>query len=323
MNKQAVFIIFLVAIAIGGMGYWFMEQGKTQSTSVLDVLINASSTNSYAIRSSITQDSELLQAAIKLTKDEGITQLAENCLKATVLERKDQLIAIEVREDHNPACGGDRGTAPLVSQLQIDLQTKSAQFIYPENLPSQAMVNSQNTQNPLEPNNSVTNDQINKNKMTTAIVHTNKGDVTINFYDSKVPNTVENFTKLAKSGFYDGVKFHRVIKGFMIQGGDPLSKDDSKQAQWGMGGPGYKFEDELGPENSNAVGTLSMANAGPDTNGSQFFINTKDNNFLDDKHTVFGEVVEGMDVVRAIENTPVGPNDRPIEPVIIKSITFK
>jgi len=155
-----------------------------------------------------------------------------------------------------------------------------------------------------------------------ATLHTSKGDITLEFNASEAPNTVANFVKLAKTGFYDGVKFHRVIKGFMIQGGDPLTKDDSAMARWGTGGPGYTFEDELGPDNHNNEGTISMANAGPDTNGSQFFINVANNNFLDTKHTVFGKVTSGMDVVHAIENTPTGPNDRPVEAVVINSVSF-
>lgn len=156
-----------------------------------------------------------------------------------------------------------------------------------------------------------------------ATLHTNKGDITIEFFDKDTPNTVANFAKLAETGFYNGVKFHRVIKDFMIQGGDPLTKDDSKAGEWGTGGPGYRFNDEIGPNNRNAAGTISMANAGPNTNGSQFFINLKDNNGLDDKHTVFGRVVEGFDVVQAIGETTTGQNDRPIEPIVIHSVTLK
>lgn len=155
-----------------------------------------------------------------------------------------------------------------------------------------------------------------------ATLHTNKGDITIEFFGQDTPNTVSNFAKLAEAGFYNGVKFHRVIKDFMIQGGDPLTKDDSRAAEWGTGGPGYRFNDEIGPNNRNAAGTLSMANAGPNTNGSQFFINLKDNNFLDTKHTVFGKVVQGLDVVQTTGSTPVGPNDRPVEPIVINSITL-
>jgi len=159
-------------------------------------------------------------------------------------------------------------------------------------------------------------------EVTKATLHTSKGDIVIEFA-AGTPNTVANFIKLASAGFYDGTKFHRVIKGFMIQGGDPLSKDDTKQAQWGTGGPGYQFADEIGPGNNDVTGTIAMANAGPDTNGSQFFINTADNTFLNTKHTVFGTVTVGMDVVKAIESTPTGQNDRPVEPMVITSITLE
>ena len=153
-------------------------------------------------------------------------------------------------------------------------------------------------------------------------MHTNKGDITIEFLDA-APNTVANFTKLAKEGFYDGTKFHRVIKGFMIQGGDPQTKDDALMSRWGTGGPGYSFADEIHEENQNVIGSISMANAGPNTNGSQFFINTADNNFLDTKHTVFGHIVSGMEVVNAIESSQTGPNDRPVDAVIITGITVE
>ncbi len=153
-----------------------------------------------------------------------------------------------------------------------------------------------------------------------AILHTNQGDITIELLSTDAPNTVANFIKLAKTGFYDGTKFHRVIANFMIQGGDPQTKDDSLAVQWGTGGPGYKFEDEIHANNHNEIGTISMANAGPNTNGSQFFINTAPNNFLDAKHTVFGRVTAGMDVVQSIENTPVGASDRPVSPMIIERV---
>jgi len=161
------------------------------------------------------------------------------------------------------------------------------------------------------------------NKPMSATLQTNKGDITIEFFTEQAPNTVANFTKLSTEGFYDGIKFHRVIKGFMIQGGDPLTKDDSQMAMWGTGGPGYQFADELGPNNKNDIGTISMANSGPNTNGSQFFINTAANNFLDGKHTVFGKVTAGMEVVTAIENTPTGAGDRPTAGVVINSIEIK
>ena len=154
-----------------------------------------------------------------------------------------------------------------------------------------------------------------------ATLHTSMGDITIEFNPS-APNTAANFIKLAQAGFYDSTKFHRVIKGFMNQGGDPLTKDDSKIAQWGTGGPGYQFADENASAH-NGVGVVSMANSGPNTNGSQFFINAADNGFLDGKYSVFGKVTAGLDVVTAINNTPTDSNDRPLTPVVLKSITLK
>jgi cyclophilin family peptidyl-prolyl cis-trans isomerase len=155
-----------------------------------------------------------------------------------------------------------------------------------------------------------------------ATLNTSHGPIVLELFSADAPKTVENFVKLAKSGYYDGTKFHRVISGFMIQGGDPLTKDDAMQARWGTGGPGYTFEDEIHQNNRNEIGTISMANAGPNTNGSQFFINTSDNGFLNQKHTVFGKVVSGMDVVRAIEGVPTSPSDRPLEAVLIESVTL-
>lgn len=155
-----------------------------------------------------------------------------------------------------------------------------------------------------------------------ATFNTSKGNIVIELNDQETPATVANFTKLANEGFYNGTKFHRVIKNFMIQGGDPNSKDDSKTHLWGTGGPGYKFNDEITPGNSNGAGTISMANAGPNTNGSQFFINLVDNNYLDRRHTVFGKVTEGMDVVEAIGIVPTNAGDRPVEAVVVNSITI-
>lgn len=173
---------------------------------------------------------------------------------------------------------------------------------------------SENTQN-------ITNDSQPQTIMN-AILHTNKGDITIAF-NPNTPNTTANFIKLAKAGFYDGTKFHRVIKGFMNQGGDPLSKDDKMMARWGTGGPGYQFADEIGAENHNVAGTVAMANAGPNTNGSQFFINVADNSFLDTKHTVFAAVTAGAETVMAINEVKTGEADRPVDPVIITSIELK
>ncbi len=148
--------------------------------------------------------------------------------------------------------------------------------------------------------------------MINATMHTNHGVIELELFDEDAPQTVENFTKLAGDGFYDGVVFHRVIEDFMIQGGDPTGT--------GMGGPGYTFEDEI---NDHRVerGALAMANAGPNTNGSQFFIVTADATpWLDGKHTVFGKVTEGMDVVDEISKLPTGPNDKPRDAVTIEKI---
>lgn len=152
-------------------------------------------------------------------------------------------------------------------------------------------------------------------------LHTTKGDIGIEMMETDAPKTVANFIKLAGEGFYDGTKFHRIIKDFMIQGGDPQTKDDSLMERWGTGGPGYQFEDEIHANNHNVAGTISMANSGPNTNGSQFFINTADNNFLDTKHTVFGRVISGMEIVEAIQCVATGESDRPVEAIIISSVT--
>lgn len=153
-----------------------------------------------------------------------------------------------------------------------------------------------------------------------ATIQTNKGNIVLELYAEQTPKTAGNFAKLAKEGFYDGTKFHRVIEGFMIQGGDPQTKDDSLQMRWGTGGPGYQFEDEIVAELSNMTGTISMANAGPNTNGSQFFINVADNTFLDGKHAVFGRVLEGMDIVFAISQAEKNQRDVPIEPIILEKV---
>lgn len=158
---------------------------------------------------------------------------------------------------------------------------------------------------------------------TTATVTTNQGAFTLKLYSDLAPETVANFTKLVESGFYDGTRFHRIIDGFMIQGGDPLSKDEMMADRWGTGGPGYMFDDEIHAENKNVVGTISMANSGPNTNGSQFFVNVADNNFLDTKHTVFGEVTDGMEVIQVLSETATDGRDRPLDDVVIESITIQ
>ena len=148
----------------------------------------------------------------------------------------------------------------------------------------------------------------NGDNMVKVKLETSKGDIVIELRDD-MPITTENFKSLVEKGFYDGVIFHRVIDGFMIQGGDPTGT--------GPGGPGYTIKDEFTSNNKNDRGTISMANAGPNTGGSQFFINLVDNNSLDDKHSVFGKVIEGMGVVDAIAKVPKGPNDKPLEDVVI------
>jgi peptidyl-prolyl cis-trans isomerase B (cyclophilin B) len=149
----------------------------------------------------------------------------------------------------------------------------------------------------------------------TAVMHTNHGDITIELFDEDAPKTVENFKKLAGDSFYNGVIFHRVIKDFMIQGGDPTGT--------GRGGPGYTFEDEFN-DNKIVRGALAMANAGPNTNGSQFFIVTTDAApWLDGKHTVFGRVADGMDVVDKIEASDTDGADKPKQDCSIESITLQ
>jgi peptidyl-prolyl cis-trans isomerase B (cyclophilin B) len=145
-----------------------------------------------------------------------------------------------------------------------------------------------------------------------ATLQTNAGPITVRFFDEDAPKTVDNFRKLADDGFYDGLIFHRVIKDFMIQGGCPEGT--------GTGGPGYQFEDEIN-DHKIVRGALAMANAGPNTNGSQFFIVTTDAApWLDGKHTVFGEITDGMEAVDAIEGTETSPGDQPSEPQVIERI---
>jgi len=152
-----------------------------------------------------------------------------------------------------------------------------------------------------------------------AVLKTNLGDIELSFYGDESPNTVNNFLTLAQSGFYNGTKFHRVIKDFMIQGGDPNSKDDDWSND-GMGGPGYKFADEFNQEKL-VKGSIAMANSGPDTNGSQFFIVTAEATpWLDGKHTNFGKVIKGLEVVEKIENLEVNQNDHPLQDATVNSI---
>jgi len=145
-------------------------------------------------------------------------------------------------------------------------------------------------------------------------MRTTEGVIVFELFDEDAPKTIANFRKLGEDGFYDGLTFHRIIKDFMAQGGCPQGT--------GTGGPGYEFEDEFN-ENKVVRGALAMANSGPNTNGSQFFIVTADEApWLDGKHTVFGKVIEGMDVLDRLNETPTGGADRPLTPVYISSIEF-
>ena len=151
--------------------------------------------------------------------------------------------------------------------------------------------------------------------MTAGTLHTSHGAIGFDLFDDDAPKTVENFVKLARDGFYDGVIFHRVIPDFMIQGGDPTGT--------GRGGPGYSFDDEFN-ENKLVRGTLAMANAGPNTNGSQFFIVTADETpWLDGKHTAFGRVTSGMEVVNAISEVDTDANDKPRTDVTIERVELE
>lgn len=150
--------------------------------------------------------------------------------------------------------------------------------------------------------------------MSHVIFETNMGNIKIELFEKEMPITAGNFRKLVEQGFYNGVIFHRVIPDFMIQGGDPTGT--------GMGGPGYTIKDEFTKTNNNARGTISMANAGPNTGGSQFFINVVDNKYLNPMHPVFGKVVEGMDVADKISKAKRNSQDKPLSEVKIQKATY-
>ncbi|MEX2457486.1 MAG: peptidylprolyl isomerase [Actinomycetota bacterium] len=158
--------------------------------------------------------------------------------------------------------------------------------------------------------------QIDPTKTYAAVMRTSAGDITFELYADRAPVTVNNFAFLAREGFYDGTMFHRVIEGFMNQGGDPQGT--------GMGGPGYDFQDEFDPSlRFSEPNLLAMANAGPGTNGSQFFITTSAPGHLNDRHTIFGKVTEGHDVVASINRTPTDGRDRPLQDVTIESVDIR
>lgn len=155
--------------------------------------------------------------------------------------------------------------------------------------------------------------------LTVAIIETNMGTIELELFAKKAVKTVENFVGLAEKGYYNGVIFHRVIDNFMIQGGDPTGTGRGGQSLWGE-----PFEDEVNTGlKHDSEGILSMANAGPNTNGSQFFITLKDTPWLDGRHTVFGKVINGMDVVKKIGKVKTGPNDKPVEDVVMQKVTVE
>jgi cyclophilin family peptidyl-prolyl cis-trans isomerase len=194
--------------------------------------------------------------------------------------------------------------------------------------PSQAVVASTTpskvtTPTPSNSQTSTTTNTMENKTYTQAVITTNKGVIEVEL-DTTKALTVGNFGKLAESSFYNGVRFHRVIKGFMIQGGDPLSKDVVNKSTWGTGGPGYRFNDELTGNEQYTLGTLAMANAGPNTNGSQFFIVTAQPGApLPPSYTVFGRVTKGIEVALAIENVATNSSDQPLEDVVIEKVEVR
>ncbi|MEQ1853012.1 MAG: peptidylprolyl isomerase [Chthoniobacteraceae bacterium] len=153
-----------------------------------------------------------------------------------------------------------------------------------------------------------------------AVIKTNQGEMVLEFWPDVAPKHVENFKTLAKKGFYDGTCFHRVIKGFMIQGGDPLTKDDANQARWGTGDPGYKIKAEFN-DKAHVRGVLSAARSqDPDSAGCQFFICHGDPRFLDRQYTAYGKLIKGDDVLEKIATTETAPGDRPVKKILVESI---
>jgi len=208
-------------------------------------------------------------------------------------------------------------TTKEIEQISTDIVEMSAEL-------NAKPVFAKTTTNPLDIKpTSQTIKNMDEKQITKATFKTSYGDIEVSFR-KETPMTVANFTKLAKEGFYEGVRFHRVIKGFMIQAGDPKSKNLNLKNEWGTGGPGYQFKDELSGKETYEQGTLAMANAGPNTNGSQFFIVTASPVApLPPSYTVFGKVIKGMDVALAIENVATAPGDRPVKDVIIEKIVLE
>ncbi len=183
-------------------------------------------------------------------------------------------------------------------------------------------------ENKIEKNVNNINENKTNTKMSKARIKTNKGEIVIEFNDT-APKAVENFQTLAGKGFYDGVRFHRVIRDFMIQTGDPLSRESLSRQVWGTGGPGYKFADELSGKEQYTLGTVAMANSGPNTNGSQFFIVSASDAKLPASYTVFAKVISGLEVVEVIQNVKTSgrmsnqPSDMPLEDVLIEKVTLE
>ncbi len=168
--------------------------------------------------------------------------------------------------------------------------------------------------------NIMTDSTVTKDSMLVAVIQTNMGPVEVELFEKQAPKTVENFVGLANKGYYDGIIFHRVIDNFMIQGGDPTGTGSGGESLWGK-----PFEDEIDPSLTfDQPGYLAMANAGPNTNGSQFFITTVPTTWLNGHHTIFGKVINGMDVVNAIGKVPTSkPGDKPLKDVVIEKITIE
>lgn len=164
---------------------------------------------------------------------------------------------------------------------------------------------------------------LDESKVNEAILRTNFGDITIRFDKNGAPNTVSNFIKLAHDSFYDGTRFHRIVKGFAIQGGDPLSKNLDLIAEWGHGGPGYKFDDEIHQSDQIVAGSVVMANEGPNTNGSQFLIVTTHSTWLNGYNTIFAKVVDGFDAVAAIERLESGVTGISSQNVVLREVILK
>ncbi|MFM2374707.1 MAG: peptidyl-prolyl cis-trans isomerase [Candidatus Parcubacteria bacterium] len=199
--------------------------------------------------------------------------------------------------------------------VEVPFALKNADKVPTDTKKEPEVPNAQNT-NP----NEASMNQATPNPVIT--MSTSQGDISIELFMDTMPVTAGNFLKLVKEGFYNGTKFHRVIDGFMVQGGDPNTKSEDA-SRYGQGGPGYAIKDEFAPGLSNVRGTLSMANSGPNTGGSQFFINLVPNTYLDGKHPVFGRVVSDMSIVDKISLVPRNERDVPLEPVVLTKVAVK